>query len=487
MLRESIDLVLRKSSQLGVTMKRRTLLTIAATPLINTLCRASNAIESDGRSIFEYGARGDGTADDSAAFKLAAEDVRLGKVGQLILPPGQYLIGRESLLFEGGGASLVFCATQKGSATIKIDNSQNNPRPIIFRNFRNGLYIEGINFVDGHNYNGHGKVHNLVDIQNCQKVLVENCSFVGASFYGLGIYESTRKGDPPLPCDDLVIRHNFFRGIGVIALEVFPKVTSESCEIYENMFIGCGGNWEKIISQGKEIASSSTCAMKPGQSFRRARIYKNRIEDCAGGGIYLANIESLTCYSNTLSNIGVDARSSRASSISITIAPHRLGYRGAFEHVEIKENYISWDAPYPANHAAIQVNGGGMEKAGPIIITHNHIGGKIPAFHMKMRDPPEASVSFRENRLEVASNKPPIFLELGKLGHPSRKLDISVARNVFLSKQRENRYPLVRKLNHGGVKKISITENSVHGTATKIVDVEGGAESITVDKNSFYQ
>ncbi|MEK7945089.1 right-handed parallel beta-helix repeat-containing protein [Pigmentiphaga sp. YJ18] len=462
-------------------MQRRTLVKAAAIlpGLLLPRIGYPQTKSSTQRKITDYGAKGDGISDDSFAFSAASQDVSKGQLTQLIIPPGKYRLNHP-ILYPGGPQAFSFKAEQPGTVVIVLDDQLTYSRPIIFRNFRQGLEILGINFQDEHLYKKTGKISNLVDIQNSQKIRVENCSFTGASFYGLGVYENTEKGAKPLPCDDLVVRNNAFSRIGVIGLEIFPKITSRNCEVSGNIFKECGGNWEEIKSRGKIIAPSSTCAMKPGQCYINATVHSNNIESCPGGGIYLGNIESLDCYSNHLVNVGLGQRGSQASAIALTIAAHSLGYRGKFEKTIIRDNKIEWTSSLASRHAAILLNGSGIESAKNVLFSGNQIIGRTVAFDIYLKSSPQSAIEFIKNIVDVNITSSPIIIRSSK---NRTGLNLAVKENIVINNSLKSPPFINLNTNDGAIDGVLLDKNTFLGLSSKLIDAVGAISQIRVSNN----
>lgn len=131
-------------------------------------------------NVREFGAKGDGSTNDTAAFQAAADAVSAGGTlgGQLLIPPGNYVVDQ----FTVGSDVWV---TGTGANSCRLISSAANGTNGILRN-KNGvggdarIRVTDITFartvdVPANLYN------EMIYMKNCQRVWIERCQFGGPS------------------------------------------------------------------------------------------------------------------------------------------------------------------------------------------------------------------------------------------------------------------------------------------------------------------
>ncbi|MEK7945717.1 right-handed parallel beta-helix repeat-containing protein [Pigmentiphaga sp. YJ18] len=299
----------------------------------------------------DYGAAGDGVTPDDAAFDRLATALASGVVQNVRCQAKTYLFESPTRFDVNAAPGEI---TFVGDRTIFKFGGLTGARPFVFRN-GSGLTVQGINFVCTRT----DISQNCLDIMNYSNVSVEQCSFQGATFYGLGIYEDTI-GGTATACNNITVRGNTFRDVGVFGFEHFPKVTSDGCEIYENIFINCGINPLGI--------ATDPAAMKPGQATKNARVHDNKILGAPHGGIFLGQYEDIEAYNNTI----VDPVS---YGISLGVyASHSSGYIPSNRMALVRDNTVRYSPGFANDAASINVNGTATEN-GPVIVSNNTVIG----------------------------------------------------------------------------------------------------------------
>jgi polygalacturonase len=124
-------------------------------------------------NVMDYGAAGDGTADDAGAIQAAIESAA-DAAGTVILPPGTFLLGTSLVLRSGIGLAgspgeTTLTMTGKSSQTFMIEGTD-----------LSGVSVHGIDFrAEGHDQNVSGLF--MVGAKNCRATSLR---FEGL-FYGM--------------------------------------------------------------------------------------------------------------------------------------------------------------------------------------------------------------------------------------------------------------------------------------------------------------
>jgi hypothetical protein len=134
-------------------------------------------------SVREFGAKGDGKHDDTAAFQAA-----ILKARKVFVPRGTYLVG--DLLLQshsallGEGSNSVLRQGRKATYVASV-----NPRDLAPRdsahNMR-GILLSGIHFFGNCVEDGFAEHYHLLNVNGCSGMIVEDCRFT--AFRGDGIY-----------------------------------------------------------------------------------------------------------------------------------------------------------------------------------------------------------------------------------------------------------------------------------------------------------
>ncbi len=133
---------------------------------------------SEGLNLRDFGARGNGRQDDTAALRKALTAARNQK-RPLFVPPGTYLARGDQLVLEGGG----LLEGVPGQSRLRL---KNGGRLLGLEGAR-GWVVRGLVF-DGADKSSDSD--GLVEVLQCQDVRFHDCSFEGTPKNGLHCWES---------------------------------------------------------------------------------------------------------------------------------------------------------------------------------------------------------------------------------------------------------------------------------------------------------
>ncbi len=305
--------------------------------------RSSSRRSSSGRvDVRCFGAVGDGVTDDTAAVQAALESVRYGGCldlsNVLCSVTGVDLNGFRNLHIRACGGGFVFPAGARN-------------RPFVLRN-GDGLVLGGVLFQCHETQKN--RAVNCCDLMNVDNATVSACTFRGATFYGLGVYQDTFT---PLDgtCKNLLVEGCLFEGIGTIGLEPFPKKTGGSLTIRNNVFRDCGN---------AKVGKGNAGAFKCGQGFEHTVVEHNTITNCGasplGNGVGIVGWGDMVFSHNHF--IGNEI------AVAISTGVHSLGDKASFASLIIEGNQIDAAvvgikvthlaaSPYGKNHEKLTITG----------------------------------------------------------------------------------------------------------------------------------
>lgn len=308
-------------------------------------------------SVKWFGAKGDGTTEDKAAFRALSQAIQNGFFTKGYIPAGEYVCGFSNVTtdhFDINGVD-EWDLEGAGRESTKIIQSGASARPFTIRNCDH-IGIRGLHFLCTYT----ASATNNFELMNCNQATVEKCRFEGATFYGLGAYQDTIT---PLDgtLDDLTVRFNEFIDIGMFGFENFPKVKSNGLELHNNVFRNCGYNPLSL--------AGDPAATKPGQATENSRIYNNKVYGAAGaGGIWMGNYEDIECFDNELYDIEEVA-------ISLGASSHVYPYTGQYRSAIIRNNTLVTTSGFAraAEMITLVADSNGASTMGPVIIQGNKI------------------------------------------------------------------------------------------------------------------
>jgi hypothetical protein len=299
---------------------RRTLLAasaaaIAAVPAL-TAAQPAPQHRPDGRSILSaaaFGARGDGTTDDTAALQ-AALDAALGAGGPgfLAIPPGTYKVTRP-LRFatadgEKGNITRPHGVLAHGARLLSSIEGGGNVFEFISRSTVRFLLVEGLD-IQGSGREGHGislecehgdhYLYNFclrdVTVQGCGG---DGCRMMGNVFEGqvINVYLRDNKKN------GMTLGHGSKAGI-LSAIHVFGSVFGQNGQYGVEMVNGCydaAYHGCYFLLNGKHgLAALNGCTLLANCGFENNHEAAGSF-DKGGAGIYLQNFATLvacTAYS----------------------------------------------------------------------------------------------------------------------------------------------------------------------------------------------
>ncbi|CAG7618845.1 hypothetical protein PAESOLCIP111_02154 [Paenibacillus solanacearum] len=330
--------------------------------------------------VRHYGAKGDGTSDDTTAFERVLGEIRQNGFGTMYVPPGVYVITRALRLYRHtsirmeDGAVLRKMGSPDSNLKLfvngEIGNEQyakgyegnggitviggtidlcgnTHPPTDPNKNFQafaiahaDGVHIERVRFINGHN--GH-----IIELNSSRNVKLLHCVFQDQKVASSGQYEmvqidfASKEAFPTFgafddtPCRDVLIEGctfmNGHRGVGTHGSKYDAsgkQVFHENIRIVNNHF--------------KQIAD---IAIKP-ESYRNAVVSGNTIEQTGGAGIALYSCYNVLVSGNVLRDIGQHG-----------IAVSRKSVSGVFEepsvHIRVADNLI-----HTVKNSAIRVIAG---------------------------------------------------------------------------------------------------------------------------------
>jgi len=366
--------------------------------------------------------------DSAIFFKRCAELFSTAGKGELYLPAGEYRVSRGFIEFMDL-RKLIIRGDGPEKTKIVFEESINTGRP-----FR----IRDIDFLEIRDLSiecNQPKISmNCLDIMVSKNVLIERCSFKGASFYGIGMYEDTFTKKRQR-VESATIRDNTFENIGVIGLETFPKIKSGILAVYNNKFVRCGYN-ALGLSGGV-----SGCAMKPGQNFESSAVYNNNIYDCAGG-INVANWEGIEIYDNQLINIEKFA-------IAVSVTTHPNSYVPGHKKLIIRNNTIdNANMSKGSRYSAISINGT-INNNGPIVVASNTISGSYSGIEVR----PSVTlknISLTNNKIENLKAGPAIWVQ-GRQDSVIATEDMKIIGNRFTNNNLMKKAPKIVLRNNTGL------------------------------------
>jgi hypothetical protein len=263
-----------------------------------------------------FNVKTDGVTDDTAAINnigaalVSGDSVQFAK-GETVISTAGVAVdwnGKSDIEVFGEGAILL---TPSGVTTS---------RPFVIRNSSN-ITVHHLHFkceipLGGQACDG-------LDLQNVTDAHVHDCFFEGQTFYGLAVIQDTIA---PLngSCAGLRVHDCYFKDIGSIALEPFPKVTEGSCTIVDNTFENCGNT----VSGG-----GTGNALKIGQGFDDATATGNTFINCGGFTSALA----VGFYSRVTVSDNDFFRCPNIN-IAMSISVHGLGDEGTMESLIVDDN-----------------------------------------------------------------------------------------------------------------------------------------------------
>jgi hypothetical protein len=134
-------------------------------------------------NVRDFGAKGDGKRDDTAAFQAA-----ILKARKVFVPRGTYLVG--DLLLQpdsallGEGAESMLRQARKAIYAASVNPRDLAPRDSAFNT--RGVLLSGIHFIGNCVEDGFAEHRHLLNVNGCSGMIVEDCFFT--AFRGDGIY-----------------------------------------------------------------------------------------------------------------------------------------------------------------------------------------------------------------------------------------------------------------------------------------------------------
>jgi hypothetical protein len=242
-------------------------------------------------SVWDYGALGDGSADDTAALQRALDAIVSGDT--LVVPQGRYVVNGELTLADvddvniiGEGATIPQAGSLK--TTLQISNCD--------RLTAQGLYMTGL----GTDYdNSVTTVARGVEVLNCDDLTITHCRFYNFGnsaifFHGLAGASISRR---------VVISSNQFKG---------PGSTEITAADNKNYAIGATNGTDSVIVNGITITGNHfwdwASAMILGATTENAVIVGNYFYDILGEhGIYMSTgFGGVQISNNNFRNIYAD-------------------------------------------------------------------------------------------------------------------------------------------------------------------------------------
>jgi len=258
-------------------------------------------------SVKDYGAIGNGVADDTAAFQLA-----INASSAVYVPAGTYItnvvtLDANTMLYGDGATSIIrqsasFIGGSQGSIYANSGSAGSQISNIVIRDLR----VEGANIVAP----TFSEFKHLVSLSGVRNALVENVQFIGFQGDGLligsginagderhntnvivrgcffdGINKENRNGLSVIDCDGFLAEGNYFTRTtksnmpGAIDIEPDAQIFHivRDIKIVNNKFYDIGGNVAAISFVIPGIADTTTP--------RGFLVQGNHIDTCALAGI----------------------------------------------------------------------------------------------------------------------------------------------------------------------------------------------------------
>lgn len=272
-------------------MKRTSLATAVLALLFSTALTPSEGAAAEPKTVLDFGAKGDGKTDDTAAIQKAVD----AKQGSLVFPRGVYKLtkpivipldttgftslsgdGTPRILMSGAGPAFHFVGTHEGSA------DPGSFKPNVWENQRMPI-VRGIEIVGDH------KDANGLEFTGVMALTVTETS-IRECFHAIHFTKRNRN----LIVSNCHLYHN--RGIGVFYDQV---------NIHQSNIIGCHISYNAgggIVTRGGNVRNLhiGTCDVESNMSPNTPAT-ANILIDCTGGSTGEVAVTGCTVQHNSKS------------------------------------------------------------------------------------------------------------------------------------------------------------------------------------------
>ncbi len=259
--------------------------TIVTSPDTSTPDNTTNPLPTQPFNVLDYGLKGDGITDDSAALKELAKNT---SVTNWYFPAGKTFklydveVTSHVVAIFGGGTIRSY-----DNGNTNTETSLSGAIDLCSYSRPDGFIVDGLTF-DAPNFTSH-KDYGMIKISSAypsNNMEIRNCIFKNSSTLN-GIKGFTRTDDGKIHTNLRIYDNEFIDIGGYFAIELINSNDGDSypgLRVYGNHIHGSGDGISIIKSQGTT-----------------SRIYNNLLEDI-GMGIETAACEGTHVYNNTILN-----------------------------------------------------------------------------------------------------------------------------------------------------------------------------------------
>ena len=388
-------------------------------------------------SVKDFGAIGNGIADDSVAFTKAIAASR-----SVYVPAGTYILTTVELLANthlyGDGTASILKQKETTASTFT--------RMLFARSTSNSTYVDNITIENlqflGNSASGLVEVLFLLSLEGTSNTTISNCLFKG--FQGDGIYVGWEiaTGDADCRnCKDVIITNCVFDGVNNQNRNCISVVGGDGITIANNIF----KNSTTVAMPGAidvEIALPNNGGTGP-QVLKNIIITGNQFYNIGGytGCIDLNLVNYLPAKNFVISNnvartstgtggetfVGVKGSTTSASYADIVISNNTSTYRFPFYIVGTVYGVVIDGNTFEAFSNGFLGNANASDYVGEIIVSNNRFQGTVGSTAQGL-------YVYKGDGINVIGNTFKFYTSYGAIiGHAAQVTNCSVIGNTFLS------------------------------------------------------